>query len=187
MQLYDALFHLAWMVFMIPFLGWTGMKEDWGVETDRGHIGACEKHFSVFAVNTHKNPFIQNISTNLNQNWYSGKEMWMDLAVNWMPPPPPTPKNQARCKSCLIISCYSCSESIHPSLTICTFWLSYTVIALLSDFICLGFVEYRKKAIFVRTLHLTHWAQFHTFWHHFSFLMLFPPKVTKPCCCFTAF
>ena len=47
MQLYDALFHLAWMVFMIPFLGWTGMKEDWGVETDRGHIGAIEKHFAV--------------------------------------------------------------------------------------------------------------------------------------------
>lgn len=90
MQLYDALFHLAWMVFMIPFLGWTGMKEDWGVEADRGHIGTIEKR-SPSSSPTQSNPFTQTVSTNLN-HWMSKIDiqarMWMNLAVNWMCFPP---------------------------------------------------------------------------------------------------
>lgn len=65
MQLYDALFYLAWMVFMIPFLGQTGMKEDRGFETDRGHIDAIEKHFAPFIAKT-MTPFYSK-SQSLNQ------------------------------------------------------------------------------------------------------------------------
>lgn len=34
MQLYDALFHLAWAAFMVPLLGWTEEAENRGVETE---------------------------------------------------------------------------------------------------------------------------------------------------------
>lgn len=155
MQLYDALFHLAWMVFMIPFLGWTGMKEDWGVERDRGHIVTIEKLCHLHC--QHKTLKMSHLTSIIECLKFISRQKWIWLWTECVSLQTASPRT-----AWMIISCCSCSQSIHPSLTICTFWLSYTVITLLTDFICLGSLGCRKKSIFVKASNLTHWAHIHT-------------------------
>lgn len=146
MQLYDALFHLAWMLFMIPFLGWIGMKED--SRRDNQTI----ENFSVFVDSTIKPSHSLNV-----WNEYSGK-MWRIFFFFFpsvcFPPTSFFSYNFADNKLLLLFSKHSplinnlhILVKQHSYYPIIRFYLS----------------EVKKKSIFADTSHLTCWAPFHIF------------------------
>lgn len=118
MQLYDALFHLAWMVFMIPFLEWAG-----SVGGGRGgggdERGLNQKHWRAAGTFFRRGWWQHNKSFSAQNalpdvwDWYSGKAESESACF--------PPNSFAYVPVRLIISCHSCSQTIHPSLTICTF------------------------------------------------------------------
>lgn len=155
MQLYDALFHLAWMVFMIPFLGWTGMKEDWGVETDRGHIGTIEKLCHLHRQHNKTPP----THTNLN-HWMSKTDIqakkWMTLAVNCtcFPPNSFCLYSLADNKLLQLLSKYSpLINNLHILVKLHNYYL-------IIRFYLSGIFGMwkKKKPIFVKASHSTRWA-----------------------------
>lgn len=148
MQLYEALSHLAWMVFMIPFLGWTGTTEDRNRELSGNMSGTFRDR------NNHS--FLSKLQELCDNQTKNVKE----FASKRFP-----------LKEQPIISCCSCLWSVHPSLTICTFWLSYSY-CLIIRFYLSG-----KKAISVEASCWTHWALMHTLLWGFSVCL--PYKATS--------
>lgn len=111
---------------MIPFLGWTGMKEDCGVGTDRGHIGAVAQQrprkkttlwLKVSQLNTSSDFLF--LILRLKCEWESAREPKVfRFLLN----------SRVDNKQLQLLA------KFHPSLTICTFWMS-KVIIILADFI----------------------------------------------------